>query len=102
MSTAIESSRSSKSWSSKAAAVGGSSCRTRRLNSRTAPQHVVAWNSGPVFELCSLEEARKFRPKDVVNDARPVHIQEWDMHQIIYIVGLIVVILAILSFFGLR
>jgi hypothetical protein len=28
--------------------------------------------------------------------------QELDMHQIIYIVGLIVVILAILSFFGLR
>jgi len=28
--------------------------------------------------------------------------QEWDMHQIIYLVGLIVVILAILSFFGLR
>jgi len=28
--------------------------------------------------------------------------KEWDMHQIIYIVGLIVVILAILSFFGLR
>jgi hypothetical protein len=27
---------------------------------------------------------------------------EWDMHQIIYLVGLIVVILAILSFFGLR
>ena len=28
--------------------------------------------------------------------------QELDMHQIIYLVGLIVVILAILSFFGLR
>jgi len=28
--------------------------------------------------------------------------QERDMHQIIYLVGLIVVILAILSFFGLR
>jgi len=28
--------------------------------------------------------------------------QEIDMHQIIYIVGLIVVVLAILSFFGLR
>ena len=32
----------------------------------------------------------------------PVHTEEWDMHQIIYIVGLIVVILAVLSFFGLR
>jgi hypothetical protein len=28
--------------------------------------------------------------------------QERDMHQLIYLVGLIVVILAILSFFGLR
>jgi hypothetical protein len=28
--------------------------------------------------------------------------KEIDMHQIIYIVGLIVVVLAILSFFGLR
>jgi hypothetical protein len=28
--------------------------------------------------------------------------QEWDMNQLIYLVGLIVVILAILSFFGLR
>jgi hypothetical protein len=33
---------------------------------------------------------------------RPIAKQEWDMHQIIYLVGLIVVILAILSFFGLR
>jgi hypothetical protein len=32
----------------------------------------------------------------------PVHTKERDMHQIIYLVGLIVVILAILSFFGLR
>ena len=30
------------------------------------------------------------------------HSREIDMHQIIYIVGLIVVVLAILSFFGLR
>jgi hypothetical protein len=29
-------------------------------------------------------------------------IREIDMHQLIYLVGLIVVILAILSFFGLR
>jgi hypothetical protein len=29
-------------------------------------------------------------------------IRELDMHQLIYLVGLIVVILAILSFFGLR
>jgi len=28
--------------------------------------------------------------------------REWEMHQLIYLVGLIVVILAILSFFGLR
>jgi hypothetical protein len=60
-------------------------------------------NSGDAVELSSLEEASKeSRLKDIANDAQPIHNQEWDMHQIIYIVGLIVVILAILSFFGLR
>lgn len=33
---------------------------------------------------------------------RLAHSQELSMHQLIYLVGLIVVILAILSFFGLR
>jgi hypothetical protein len=32
----------------------------------------------------------------------PANSREIDMHQLIYLVGLIVVILAILSFFGLR
>jgi hypothetical protein len=33
---------------------------------------------------------------------RPIQTQEWDMNQIIYLVGLIVVVLFILSAFGLR
>jgi hypothetical protein len=41
-------------------------------------------------------------PADDARAGTPAKNQEWDMHQIIYLVGLIVVILAILSFFGLR
>jgi hypothetical protein len=56
---------------------------------------------------CACDHEENEAAGGVVDDERQPHSgpftkQEWDMHQIIYLVGLIVVILAILSFFGLR
>jgi hypothetical protein len=56
-----------------------------------------------IVHLEKLENERGWsRCLSLCGSTRPVHTQERDMHQIIYLVGLIVVILAILSFFGLR
>lgn len=64
--------------------------------------------TGSALPNCALEKKRKQKiaAEGAADDARrhssQSRNQEWDMHQIIYLVGLIVVILAILSFFGLR
>jgi hypothetical protein len=56
---------------------------------------------------CSDRRASRRAPTELLQPASVVfsdfvHVMEATMHGIIYLVGLIVVILAILSFFGLR
>jgi len=70
---------------------------------RTTPQLKPApkWNSAGSRELCPGELGNELQ-QDGTAPLAPLHTRERDMHQIIYLVGLIVVILAILSFFGLR
>jgi hypothetical protein len=58
----------------------------------------IVWNWTPAAELCVEKKGhRAHGTAPFAADSREI-----DMHQLIYLVGLIVVILAILSFFGLR
>jgi hypothetical protein len=43
-----------------------------------------------------------FRCLLCLNVCNCIHTREWEMNSVIYLVGLIVVIAAVLSFFGLR
>lgn len=61
----------------------------------------VRWNRALDLELC-LGTTPSAQARVGLSPFRLAHSQEFAMHQLIYIVGLIVVILAILSFFGLR
>ena len=63
---------------------------------RIAPAEVNAGDYVSVLAFQGLREAgAKFARLTLTNGATP-------MHSIIYIVGLVVIVLAVLSFFGLR
>jgi hypothetical protein len=64
----------------------------------------IVWNWPPAAELCVEKNAEATRCAGTARQNAAICSYSWeiDMHQIIYLVGLIVVILAILSFFGLR
>jgi hypothetical protein len=63
----------------------------------------IVWNWPPVAELCVEKNAEQRDAPDTARKRAAIAANwEIDMHQLIYLVGLIVVILAILSFFGLR